>query len=66
MRTKNPFAVGLGKLGGVARALSTTHEQRQEWARLGGFARAKKHSKTELEKWAKLGGRPRGAEKEQS
>ena len=66
MRTRNPFAVGLGKLGGAARALSTTREQRQEWARLGGLARAKKHSKADLEKWAKLGGRPKGAEKEQS
>jgi hypothetical protein len=59
METKNPHAVGLGKLGGVARALRTTREQRQAWARLGGLARAEKHSKAELEKWAKLGGRPK-------
>jgi hypothetical protein len=60
--TKNPFAVALGKLGGVARALRTTREQRQAWARLGGLARARKHSKAELEKWARLGGRPKSAD----
>lgn len=62
MEAKNPHAVGLGKLGGVARALRTTREQRQAWARLGGLARAKKHSKVELEKWAKLGGRPKSTD----
>ena len=55
---KNPHAVALGKLGGKARVLETTREERRQWARLGGLARAKKHSKAELSKWAKLGGRP--------
>ena len=58
MEPKNPHAVGLGKLGGLARAEKTTKEQRRIWARLGGLARAKKRSKTELAKWARLGGRP--------
>lgn len=62
VKPKNPYAVGLGKLGGIARAMTTTREQRQAWARLGGLARAKKHSKAELEEWAKLGGRPKGAD----
>jgi hypothetical protein len=64
MEPKNPHAVGLGKLGGLARAKKTTKEQRQIWARLGGLARAKKHSKTELAKWARLGGRPTTSDKE--
>ena len=64
MDPKNPHAVGLGKLGGLARAMKTTNEQRRIWARLGGLARAKKHSKTELAKWARLGGRPTGTDKE--
>jgi hypothetical protein len=58
MTQKNPYAVGLGKLGGLSRALKTTKEQRRAWARLGGLARARKHSKSELTKWASLGGRP--------
>jgi hypothetical protein len=66
MQFKNPHAVGLGKLGGAARARKTTQEQRREWARLGGLARAKKHSKAELAKWAKLGGRPKSADKDKS
>jgi len=57
---KNPHAVALGKLGGTARADSTTAGQRKEWARLGGLARAKRHSKAELSRWAKMGGRPSG------
>jgi hypothetical protein len=65
MDAKNPYAVGLGKLGGLARAQGTTREQRQAWARLGGLARAKKHSKAELEKWAKLGGRPKTADRDE-
>jgi hypothetical protein len=56
---KNPHAVALGKLGGTARADSTTAEQRKEWARLGGLARAKRHTKAELTMWAKMGGRPK-------
>jgi hypothetical protein len=64
MDPKNPHAVGLGKLGGLARTLKTTKEQRRIWARLGGLARAKKHSKTELAKWAQLGGRPTTSDKE--
>ena len=64
MEPKNPYAVGLGKLGGLARAKKTTKEQRRIWARLGGLARAKKHSKTQLAKWARLGGRPTTSDKE--
>jgi hypothetical protein len=64
MPQKNPHAVGLGKLGGLARAVKTTKEQRRTWARLGGLARARKHSSSELAKWAALGGRPRTADKE--
>ena len=56
---KNPHAVALGKLGGKARALKTTREERSQWARLGGNERAKRHSRAELSSWAKLGGRPR-------
>ncbi len=56
---KNPHAVALGTLGGTARFLSTTAEQRRHWAKLGGLARAKAHSADELSKWAKKGGRPR-------
>ncbi len=55
---KNPHAVALGKLGGIARARLTTRQQRSAWARLGGLARAAKHDKVTLSKWAKLGGRP--------
>jgi hypothetical protein len=55
---KNPHAVALGKLGGMARARETTPEERSRWAGLGGEARAARHSKAELSKWAKLGGRP--------
>jgi len=36
---KNPNAVGLGRLGGVARALSLTARQRKEIASMGGTAR---------------------------
>jgi hypothetical protein len=56
---RNPHAVALGKLGGKARAKTTTPEQRREWAGLGGVTRAERHSKAELSKWAKLGGRPK-------
>lgn len=58
---KNPHAVALGRLGGEARAKTTSPDQRKEWARLGGMARAKRHTKEELSGWAKLGGRPKGA-----
>lgn len=58
MKTKNPNAVALGKLGGKARAAKTTAEQRRLWARMGGLARARNHSRAELSRWAKLGGRP--------
>jgi len=51
--------VALGKLGGAARAKSTSPADRKKWARLGGLTRAKRHSKAELSKWAKLGGRPK-------
>lgn len=60
---KNPHAVALGQLGGEARALRTTLEQRQEWGQRGGLARAKGHSKDELSEWAKMGGRPPGSGK---
>lgn len=62
---KNPHAVALGELGGRARYLSTTAEQRRHWARLGGLARARAHSKAQLSKWARLGGRPPEKEKGQ-
>jgi general stress protein YciG len=63
MDMKNPHAVALGKLGGEARANSTSPEMRKEWARLGGLARAERHSKAELSKWGKKGGRPPKAQK---
>ena len=58
MVAKNEHAVALGSLGGKARAVTTTSEQRRMWARKGGLARASKHSQSELSRWAKLGGRP--------
>jgi hypothetical protein len=54
MRMKNPHAVALGKLGGKARAHSTTPEQRKQWAGLGGKARAENLSATERKRIAKL------------
>lgn len=61
---KNPNAVALGMLGGEARAVSTTAEERQAWAREGGIARASQYSKEKLSEWGKLGGRPRKPAKE--
>ena len=58
MEAKNEHAVALGRLGGKARAVRTTSEQRRMWARKGGLARARKHSQSELSRWARLGGRP--------
>ena len=66
MKSKNPHAAALGKLGGKARAKATTPEQRKEWARLGGLARAKRHGKAELSKWAGMGGRPKASKKSTS
>jgi hypothetical protein len=59
MKKPDPNAQALGKLGGKARAKTTTPEQRKEWAALGGKARAQRHSKAELSKWASKGGRPK-------
>jgi hypothetical protein len=59
---KNPHAVALGKLGGIARVFRTTPEQRRRWARRGGLARARRYSREQLSQWAKLGGRPRKKE----
>jgi len=54
VRMKNPHAVALGKLGGKARAQSTTPQQRKEWAGLGGKARAEKLSAADRKRIAKL------------
>jgi len=50
---KNPHAVALGKLGGKARAQSTSPEQRKEWARLGGRARAENLTAADRKRIAK-------------
>jgi hypothetical protein len=60
---KNPHAAALGKLGGKARAINTTPEQRKQWASLGGLARAKRHTKAELSEWGHMGGRPKARAK---
>jgi hypothetical protein len=36
---KNPFAVRLGRIGGKARANSTTYEERSKWGRIGARKR---------------------------
>jgi hypothetical protein len=52
----NIHAVELGRLGGLARALSTTAAQRAAWGRLGGLARASNHSREKLAEWARIAG----------
>ena len=39
-RSKNPHAVALGRLGGEARAVALTDEERKQVAGAGGAARA--------------------------
>jgi len=51
---KNPHAVALGKLGGTARALKSTPEQRKAWAQLGGLMRARRYPKKLLSQWARF------------
>jgi hypothetical protein len=64
MKKKNPAAVALGRLGGVARAKSLTPEEREESARKAGKARlttmtAKQRrevaKKAAAARWAKKG-----------
>jgi len=63
MAKKNPHAVSLGRLGGEARAISTTLKERREWGSLGGQTRAARYDKATLSEWAKKGGRPKGSGK---
>ena len=63
MPKKNPHAVALGRLGGEARAITTTSKQRKQWGSLGGQARAARYDKATLSEWAKKGGRPKGSGK---
>lgn len=51
---KNPNAVALGKLGGLARAAKLSAEQRSESAKKAGRARGEKLSATERSRIATL------------
>jgi DNA-binding NarL/FixJ family response regulator len=47
----------MGRLGGKARAKSTTVRQRKRWSGLGGKARAEKYTAEELRAFAENAGR---------
>jgi DNA-binding NarL/FixJ family response regulator len=47
----------MGRLGGRARAKSTTSRQRKRWAALGGTARAERYTAEELRAFAQSAGR---------
>ena len=48
MTPKNPDAQRLGRLGGLARAKSTSAKQRQAIARAGGLAAAQKRAEKKV------------------
>ena len=50
MKTKNPAAVALGRLGGKASAKSLTKEQRRKWAQKARRAQLARKKTMETEK----------------
>ncbi len=52
-KSKNPAAVTLGRLGGLARAKALTDSEREEAARRAGEARAEKLSASERSRIAR-------------
>lgn len=62
---KNPSAVALGKLGGIARASSLTKAKRSAIAKKGAAARNKKLSAAERKRIAKLAVKARERKRKQ-
>jgi hypothetical protein len=65
MRSKNPHAVALGKLGGTRRAQKLSPEERSRIAAKAGRARSNKLSKAERRRIAMLGVKARRKRREE-